>query len=86
MLDEPTTGLHLSDIRRLLAVLDRMVDERGATIVVIEHHLDVVAHADWVVDLGPEGGTGGGELVFEGTPQESARCQEFRGPVRPPAE
>ena len=74
VLDEPTTGLHLSDIRRLLEALDRMVDERGATIVVIEHHLDVVAHADWVVDLGPEGGTGGGRLVFEGTPEESARC------------
>jgi excinuclease UvrABC ATPase subunit len=74
VLDEPTTGLHLSDIRRLLEALDRMVDERGATIVVIEHHLDVVAHADWAVDLGPEGGTGGGGLVFEGTPEDLARC------------
>src|SRR5690606_26811195 len=67
ILDEPTTGLHFEDVRVLLDVLDRLVD-RGNTVLVIEHNLDVIKVADWVVDLGPEGGAGGGEILFSGTP------------------
>ncbi|MDL5204909.1 excinuclease ABC subunit UvrA [Streptomyces sp. ALI-76-A] len=69
VLDEPTTGLHMSDVDGLLALLDRLVDT-GNTVVVVEHNLDVVAHADWIVDLGPGGGRDGGRLVFEGTPRQ----------------
>jgi excinuclease ABC subunit A len=71
VLDEPTTGLHFEDVRRLLEVLQRLVDQ-GNTVVVIEHNLDVVKSADWLVDLGPEGGDRGGTLVAEGTPEEVA--------------
>ena len=71
LLDEPTTGLHFDDIRKLLDVLHRLVD-LGNTVVVIEHNLDVIKTADWVIDLGPEAGVGGGELVAEGTPEEIA--------------
>ncbi len=71
VLDEPTTGLHFEDVRRLLEVLQRLV-EQGNTVVVIEHNLDVVKCADWLVDLGPEGGAGGGTVVAEGTPEEVA--------------
>ena len=68
LLDEPTTGLHSDDIRKLLDVLGRLVD-RGNTVVVIEHNLDVIKTADWVIDLGPEGGEGGRLIIAEGTPE-----------------
>ena len=71
LLDEPTTGLHFVDIQRLLAVLDRLV-EKGNTVVVIEHNLDVIKSADWIIDLGPDGGDAGGEIVATGTPEEVA--------------
>jgi excinuclease ABC subunit A len=71
ILDEPTTGLHFEDIKQLLAVLHRLRDD-GNTIVVIEHNLDVIKTADWVVDLGPEGGNGGGHIIAEGTPEQVA--------------
>ncbi|HKJ70638.1 MAG TPA: excinuclease ABC subunit UvrA, partial [Gammaproteobacteria bacterium] len=74
ILDEPTTGLHFDDIRQLLVVLHRLRDH-GNTVVVIEHNLDVIKTADWLVDLGPEGGEGGGEVVAEGTPEDVARVR-----------
>jgi excinuclease ABC subunit A len=75
VLDEPTTGLHFEDVRKLLGVLDRLV-EQGNTVIVIEHNLDVIKTADWLLDLGPEGGHGGGALVVAGTPEEVAKCPE----------
>jgi excinuclease ABC subunit A len=80
VLDEPTTGLHLSDVRRLLGVLDRLV-ARGDTLVIIEHHPDVIASADWVVELGPEAGEEGGRIVFEGEPRKLARARTATGKV-----
>jgi excinuclease ABC subunit A len=72
VLDEPTTGLHLDDIKKLLVVLNRLVDS-GNTVLVVEHHLDVIKTADWVVDLGPEGGEAGGAIIAEGTPEQVAQ-------------
>jgi excinuclease ABC subunit A len=73
ILDEPTTGLHTADAHRLIEVLGRLV-EGGNTVLVIEHNLEVIKTADWVIDLGPEGGGGGGEIVAQGTPEEVAAC------------
>ena len=74
VLDEPTTGLHIADVHRLIDILDRFADA-GNTVVVIEHNLDVIKIADYIIDLGPEGGDGGGSLVFAGTPEECAECE-----------
>ena len=71
VLDEPTTGLHASDVTRVMDLLDGLVD-RGNTVIVIEHNLDVMKQADWLIDVGPDGGTAGGEIVFTGTPQDMA--------------
>jgi excinuclease ABC subunit A len=74
ILDEPTTGLHFHDIQQLLDVLHRLRDN-GNTVVVIEHNLDVIKTADWIVDLGPEGGQGGGEIIAQGTPEDVAQVE-----------
>ena len=79
ILDEPTTGLHFEDIRVLLGVLQRLVD-KGNTVLVIEHNLDVIKSADFLVDLGPEGGRGGGLILSTGTPEEVAQSTEGHTP------
>ncbi len=73
VMDEPTTGLHMSDIENLLRLFDLIVS-RGNTLVVIEHNLDVMKQADWIIDIGPDGGKNGGQVVFTGTPVEMLRC------------
>ena len=75
MLDEPTTGLHFEDIRKLLGVLDKLV-QNGNTVLVIEHNLDVIKTADWIIDMGPEGGNGGGTIVATGTPEQVAKNEK----------
>ena len=80
VLDEPTVGLHMADVEKLIRVLHRLVDA-GNTVVVIEHNLDIWADADWMIDLGPEGGEGGGRVVAHGTPEAMAKSGSHTGKV-----
>ena len=75
LLDEPTTGLHFHDVKKLIDVLNRLV-EKGNTVVVIEHNLDVIKSADYIIDLGPEGGEKGGEIIAKGTPEEITKVKK----------
>ncbi|MER3464440.1 MAG: excinuclease ABC subunit UvrA, partial [Chitinophagaceae bacterium] len=75
ILDEPTTGLHFEDIHHLLEVLTKLVD-RGNSVLVIEHNLDVIKVADYIIDIGPEGGSGGGKVLFQGTPEDLVKVKE----------
>jgi len=79
VMDEPTTGLHLADIEKLLQIIKNLVDNEN-TVIIIEHNLDVVKNADWIIDLGPEGGVKGGEIIFEGIPEDLLKCtKSFTG-------
>lgn len=78
ILDEPTIGLHFEDVARLLRILDELV-EKGNTVLVVEHNLDVIRSADWVIELGPEGGEKGGRVVFEGTPEQLKKAKTWTG-------
>ncbi|MCL2758802.1 MAG: excinuclease ABC subunit UvrA, partial [Treponema sp.] len=75
ILDEPTTGLHFADVKQLMAVIQRLVDQ-GNTVIMIEHNLDVLLQADYIIDLGPEGGEKGGQVIATGTPEQIAKCRE----------
>ena len=75
ILDEPTIGLHFDDVKRLLKVLDALV-EKGNSVLVVEHNVDVIRNSDWVIDLGPDGGDKGGELVYAGTPDKMKKCKK----------
>jgi excinuclease ABC subunit A len=75
ILDEPTTGLHFQDVKLLLSVLSRLTDA-GNTVIIIEHNMDVIKTADWIIDLGPEGGSSGGEIIAEGPPEKIARSRK----------
>jgi len=77
ILDEPSTGLHAKNIELLLTLLRRLVSE-GNTVVIVEHRLELIAQADWIIDMGPDGGTSGGEVVFQGTPQELIHCERSK--------
>jgi excinuclease UvrABC ATPase subunit len=74
IMDEPTTGLHLSDIDKIIKLMNKLVDN-GNSLIVIEHNLDVINEADWIIDIGPEGGSLGGKLIFQGTPDEIKLCK-----------
>lgn len=74
-MDEPTTGLHMSDIGHLLGIMNRLVDA-GNTVIVIEHNLEVISQADWIIDMGPDGGSKGGQVVFEGTPSQIIHSEQ----------
>jgi excinuclease UvrABC ATPase subunit len=74
IMDEPTTGLHMSDIEKIIDLMNQLVDN-GNSLIVIEHNLDVINNADWLIDIGPEGGMAGGEVLFEGTPDEIINCE-----------
>ena len=78
LLDEPTIGLHYADVKKLIEILQKLVD-KGNTVIVIEHNLDFIKSADYILDIGPEGGDGGGELVAEGTPEEVANTDTYTG-------
>jgi excinuclease ABC subunit A len=75
LLDEPTTGLHFDDVKKLLDVLHRLTD-LGNTVIIIEHNMDVIRNADWIIDLGPEGGEEGGRIVAQGTPEQVSRVKK----------
>lgn len=75
VMDEPTTGLHMSDISHLMAIMNRLVDA-GNSVIVIEHNLDVISQADWIIDMGPDGGSRGGQVVFEGTAKEIIHAEQ----------
>ncbi len=74
ILDEPTTGLHMADIEKFISIVENIVDS-GNTVIIIEHNVDIIKRADWIIDMGPDGGTKGGEIIFEGTPKQLCNCQ-----------